>query len=412
MLERNCYMEKIMRQVDSWKVKALVGLRGSGKTTLLNQVIKNIKLAKKADDFHIIYINLEYYEYENVRNIDALRNVIMKKIIDQKNYYIFIEEIQHIPEFETLLNDFWWNHSNFSVFISCSTIRFTPFFLSPKFAEKYLIFPITPFTYSETCKILNTNARDKNMLLNYLKYGGMPGRFRFKRSSEVKDFLHLALDSIFLKDIMAPDRFLNIQSLNFALTSLMNQVGSPFLDYNFPMPDFSVTQNVTYESYLDSFGMLKYALLLTGLYNYNVETDKPSLMEERFYFEDFGLAHIRGFDLNTSMEGALKNLVYLELKQRGYELYTGINQQNRIDFVAIHEDEFMYIHVLLHVEDGKTFQEEIKRFDDFEAHGPKYILSLDKINYVKNGVIRKNVIDFLLDESINIVDDYNGITSY
>ena len=412
MLNRNNYMEKIMRQIDSWKIKALVGIRGSGKTTLLNQVIKNIKLDKKADDFHIIYINLEHFEYEKIRDIEVLKDIIMKKITDDKPYYIFIEEIQYIFNFESLLNDFWWNHPNFSIFISCSTIRFTPTFLSPEFTEKYLIFPITPFTYSETCKILNTTIRDKNMLMNYLKYGGMPGRFRFKRSSEVKDFLHSALDSIYLHDIVAPISFPNLKTINLTLTHIMNQIGKPFLPFDTPSPDFLAKENITYEAYLNVIGILKYSFLLNSLHNYNVKIDKQTLVEERYYLGDLGLAFIRGFDLKDSLEAALKNLVYLELKQRGYELFTGINDKERIDFVAIHEDTFLYIHVVSHIEDGKSFNEEIKRFENFEAHGPKYILSLDQDNYVKSGVIRKNIMDFLLDDSINIIDNYKGITSY
>ena len=429
MLERNYYLDNIMRQVDSWKVKTLVGVRGSGKTTLLHQIMKRIKSVKKADDFHIIYINLEHFEYEKVRDADVLRDTILKNIKDNQNYYIFIEEIVRAKDFEITLDDFRRENPNFSFFVTCSTIRFSTPFASPQHADKYIVYNITPFTFSETCKILNTDARDKNMLLNYLKYGGLPGRFRFKRSAEVKEFIYSALDSIFLRDIISQSSSTNLLALNLTLSYIASQIGNTFLPFLPPAPNMILEQNISYETYVDTIGLLKRALIIDSLDNYYVQYDKSELSEKRFYFSDFGFAYIRGFNLANSLSAALKNLVYLELKQRGYKVYTGLNVDYDIDFVAIHDDEFMYIHVIDHIKDGKSFQEEAKRFDDFEAHGPKYILSLEKGEYIKDGVIRKNIIDFLLDKKLDIMDDYqrdyfvldeslilwmiiNGITSF
>ena len=121
-------------------------------------------------------------------------------------------------------------------------------------------------------------------------------------------------------------------------------------------------------------------------------------------FQILGFGFVNGFDLKNNMEGALKILVWLELKRKGYEIYTGIKveENETIDIVAIYKKRIMYIQVVETFEDGNAINQQIAKFDGFEALGPKYILSLDRRTFARNGVVHKNIIDFLLDKSIEI----------
>lgn len=403
MLNRDYYIEKLEYYADDPRIKTIVGVRGAGKTSIFQQTIKRLKETSKADNEHIIYINFEYLEFEILRDNVKLKEYILKKINTKERYYIFLDEIQYVPNFEVLLKYFWLNESTLSFYISSSNSRVLRSDLSDELKCKCICFFITPFAFSETCEILHTDIKDKAMLLNYLKYGGFPGRFRFKKSLEVKDYLYSVLDSCYLRDIVMRLGVNEIQDLNYVVRYVTKYLGQKFAPYLVKVEaenEYDMPQHI-FENCLDS---LCKSLVVQESYGYNVHNNRILYGTFRYYIADFGFAFINGFDLKENMDGALKNLVWLELKRKGYEIYTGIkvDENETIDMVAIYKKRIMYIQVVHLFEDGNAVNQQIAKFDGFEALGPKYILSLDKRTFARNGIVHRNIIDFLLDKSIDI----------
>jgi len=401
MLNREYYINELEYYTNDWRIKMVVGMRGSGKTAIFQQLMKKLKQDEKADNDHIIYINFEYFEFEKLRDTKYLKEYVLEKIKDVKRYYLFLDEIHHVTHFEALLRYFWMYASNISMYVSTSNSRLLPPDLARFLKYNYLSFYVTPFTYSETCELLHTDIKDKKMLLNYLTYGGFPGRFHFKKSTEVKDYIYSLLESSYLRDVVMRLGIREIDDLNCVFRYVLKYLGKTFSDYL--VKDEVAKENIHPEYFYTYLDSLSKALIIRPSYGYSVRSNKILYGVFRYYIADFGLAYINGFEVKNNMEGALKNLVWLELKRKGYEVYCGTKDgEDAIDMVAVHEERIMYIQVVHLFEDGSEINKQIAKFDDFEALGPKYLLSLDKRTFARNGVIHKNIIDFLLDKSIEI----------
>lgn len=407
MFERTFYFLRMNIYKNKNYIFGLTGMRETGKTTIFLNIIDYLRKNKLADEFHIIHINLEALNNENYRDIIFLQNYLDSKILDDKKYFLFLDEIQYLIGFEKFLVNFHNIHKNVKIFISCSNSRLLTNEISSNLNKIFKLFYITPFSYKETCDFLKTNPRDKNMLTNYIYYGGLPARLIFKKSSEVKRFLYSTLDSIFLRDIVMRLNMTDIDKLNFVLKLLTIFLGknvsySELLEKADKIaPDFKITR----ENLYDCIDVLTKSLIIRYAKGYNLNTNQvlPKSMI-RLYFSDLAFLNIYGFDIKNNMDAVFKNLVWLELIRRGYEVYTGINEDITIDFVAIRNEKTMFIQVLYLIEDGNTANIEAAKLNSFETTHPRYILSMDKTNFSRNGVIHENILNFLLNDKNDIED--------
>lgn len=404
MLNRDDYVETLLFHNDDYRAKGLVGIRGVGKSVVFSQFIARLKERKWADDLHILYLNFEYAEFEKLRDIHALKAYITKKISDKNRYYVILDEIQHVDNFESLLRDIWFHHSNVSFYVGCSNSRFLPFDIQPFFQELHVVFYMTPLTYTETCHRLNLDLTNKTMLANYLTYGGLPGRFRYKKSSEVKDYLYSQLDSIYLKDIVMRMGIQDVDGLNAVFSEVMNWLGEtfPYEEVEKTLQEKGIPRE-HFSMYLDC---LHRSLLLEESASYNLRSNQEVYGVFRYYVGDFGFAWLRGFDFKNHMNAAMRNLVWLELKRKGYDLYTGVNGSNLIDIVAIHDTTYYYLQVVYSIEDGKQANQLFDTFEGFMPHGTRYLLSMDHTHYSRNGILHRHIFDFLSDPALTLEDDY------
>jgi len=397
MLKRNLYLSRIAPFYDSTSIKFLVGIRSSGKGSIFNQIIEDLKNSNKADSSHIIYINLEFLDNDKIRENTTFINYIKKKITDTKMYYLFLKEIQYLPKFEISLIELLKTYDNISIFASCSNSRILLKNLNSNIRKACKIFYITPLSYVETCKFLNTTPKNRQMLLNYLKYGGFPNRLVCKKSSEVKRYLYSLLDSIFLRDIVMRLGISDIDNMNDITKCVVQHIGKTFHIEDVKKSFAKLDKTISDVQLYNGIDCLSQALLIHGVNNYNVKTNIECHGIARYYIGDLGLRFIYGLDIENNMDAILKNLIWLELKRRGYEVYTGINGDKTFDFVAIRHGKYMYIQVLYLIEDGNTANVEIEKLSNFDFNGKRYILSLDDCDYSRKGVIHKNIIDFILE---------------
>ena len=388
MLKREIYLKKIRPFYNSNLVKILVGIRRSGKSVLLKQIIEELT---NVDDEHIIYINFEYIEYEELLDYKKLNNYIKNKIKDDKLYYLFFDEIQNVLQFEKVVNSLRTS-SNVSIFITGSSSKLLASELSTVLSGRYVTFKIKPLSYKEVTQLLDTKD---DVLDNYLKWGGLPNRFEFNDEESIKNYLYNVYDSIILRDVIERLKLQDINLFNLILQYLIDTIGREFSSTNiikYLKNKGREISNSTLYSYLDA---LCKCFLIQKIYRYDVHGKTILKTLNKYYMTDLGLAQIKNNKSFINKSYAIENLVYNQLLIFGYDVCVGKTKKGEIDFIAIKTNEVKYIQVSLTVSDEKTYEREMSAFDEIKDNYPKYLITTDKLDYSKNGIIHLNLFDFL-----------------
>ena len=228
MLKRELYLSKIRSFYEETSlIKIIYGLRRSGKSVILTQIIDEIK-EKKIDDKHIIYINFESLEYSFIKNAKDLYEYIKSLTKDKKKYYVFLDEIQKVDEFEKGINSLRITN-NYSIFITGSNSKMTFLELSTDLSGRYVSFKVNPLTFKETVELTNTKPKDyKNLLLDIFEWGTLPQRFSFKENSAKLNYISDVYDSIILKDVVERLGIKDITAFNKIFQYVLEIEGKEF----------------------------------------------------------------------------------------------------------------------------------------------------------------------------------------
>ncbi len=398
MLKRELYLSKIRGFYDSDLIKILVGIRRCGKSVILTQIIEELK-EKGITDNHIIYINFEYIEYEELRDYKKLNSYIKEQIKDENLYYIFLDEIQNVDNFEKVINSLRASLKNVSIFITGSNSKLLSDELSTVLSGRYVAFNINPLNYKEYIELTGKVPKDDNTFWDFVKWGGLPNRIQFTDENNIKDYLHSVFDSIILRDVVERLGLKDRELFNLILQYVVDTTGREFSANNiikFLKTEGRDVSTVTLYNYLEA---LCKALIIRKVYRYDIHGRAVLKTLNKYYMTDLGIAQIKNnnFDINRTF--ALENVVYNELITRGYDVYIGKTKKGEVDFIAKKFNEIKYIQVTYILADEKVIEREFGAFDSIDDNYPKYVISLDKMDFSRNGIIHKNIIDFLLDEN-------------
>lgn len=398
MLKRELYLSKIRGFYDSDLIKILVGIRRCGKSVILTQIIEELK-EKGITDNHIIYINFEYIEYEELRDYKKLNSYIKGQIKDENLYYIFLDEIQNVDNFEKVINSLRASLKNVSIFITGSNSKLLSDELSTVLSGRYVAFNINPLNYKEYVELTGKNSKDDNTFWDFVKWGGLPNRIQFTDENNIKDYLHSVFDSIILRDVVERLGLKDRELFNLILQYVVDTTGREFSANNiikFLKTEGRDVSTVTLYNYLEA---LCKALIIRKVYRYDIHGRAVLKTLNKYYMTDLGIAQIKNnnFDINRTF--ALENVVYNELITRGYDVYIGKTKKGEVDFIAKKFNEIKYIQVTYILADEKVIEREFGAFDSIDDNYPKYVISLDKMDFSRNGIIHKNIINFLLDEN-------------
>ena len=227
MLIRENYLSKIRGFYNSDLVKILVGIRRCGKSVILQQIITELKDNGIKDD-HIIDINFEFIEYEDLKDYKKLNSYIKDKIKDKEIYYIFLDEIQNVDKFEYVVNSLRASVKNISIFITGSNSKMLSDELSTVLSGRYVLFNISPLSYKEYIAFTGKDAYDMNSFWDYAKWGGLPNRCEFKKDTDIKNYLHSVFDSIILRDIVKRLNLQDVVLFDMILQYLIDTTGREF----------------------------------------------------------------------------------------------------------------------------------------------------------------------------------------
>ena len=396
MLKREIYLSRIRGFYDSDLIKILVGIRRCGKSVILKQIMDEIK-ENGIEENHILYINFEFVEFEDLKDYKKLNSYIKEKIKDNKKYYIFLDEIQNVEKFEIIVNSLRASLENISIFITGSNSKLLSNELSTVLSGRYVLFNIYPLTYKEYIELTGKNPKDEENFWDFVKWGGLPNRVQFTNEINIKDYLHSVFDSIILRDVVERLGLKDTILFNLILQYLIDITGREFSANNiikYLKNEGKITSTETLYTYLDA---LCKALIIQKIYRYDIHGKAILKTLNKYYMTDLGIAQIKNNNFEINKCFAIENVVFNELVARGYEVYIGKLNPGEIDFIASKSGERKYFQVAYLLSDNKVEEREFGALRKIEDNYPKYVISLDKTDFSQNGIIHKNIIDWLLD---------------
>ena len=396
MLKREYYLKRIRPfYQENSLIKIIYGLRRAGKSVILNQ-IKDELLKDKTDESHIIYINFESLDYSFIKNAIDLNNYIKQQIKDNKTYYIFLDEIQKVTDFEKGINSLRITNQC-SIFITGSNSKMTFKELSTDLTGRYVSFKVNPLSFSEALEITNTNDY-KKLLFDIFEWGSLPQRFSFKEDITKLNYISDVYDSIVLKDVVERLGVKDITLFNKVWQYILETEGREFSATNVLKYLKNEYREVSAETLYNYIEALCSTFIINKVYRYDIHGKSILKTLNKYYVSDLGVKKIKNTNKETNYSICLENLVYNELIFKGYDVYIGKLKDAEVDFVAIKDKKIKYIQVSLYLNSEETINREFGAYKSIQDNYPKYVISLDDVDMSTNGIKHLNVFDFLLNE--------------
>ena len=397
MLIREKYLSRIRNFYHTESlIKIIYGMRRSGKSVILKQIMDEI-IKSGVNEDNVIYINFESLKYDFIKDGKDLYNYIESLKINKNKYYVFLDEIQKVEEFEIGINSLRIT-DNYSIFITGSNSRMTLLELSTDLSGRYVSFRINPLTFKEVVQLTNTKKKDyENLLYDIFKWGGLPQRFLFTNDEDKLNYLSSVYDSIILKDIVERLGIKDIASFNKVLQYMLDTETREFSRDNvieYLKREYHEIANDTLYNYLEAFST---TFIMNKVYRYDVHGKNILKTLNKFYANDLGIKQIKTNNEEINYSVALENIVYNDLIGKGYKVFIGKTKKGEIDFIASKNNKFKYIQVCFDLSDESTRIREFSAFDDIDDNN-KYIITLTKKDYSTNDVKQINIFDFLMND--------------
>lgn len=399
MIKRELYLSQLRDSYDSELIKVIIGVRRCGKSVLITQIIDEIR-EKGIDDKHIIYINFEDYDFFDYTNPKEFNKYIKEKISDKEKYYLFFDEIQYVTEFERLINSFRAT-LNVSIFITGSNSKLLSGELATLLSGRYISIKMMPFTFSEFLLLKHVNESKNNfeikdMFKEYLNWGGMPQIYNTSSLTERKLYLKDLYNTIVLKDIIERNNIKDINLLNRIIQFMMENIGGIISSNSIANYLKSERIRTTVDTVLNYVDYISNSLIFNKVNRYEIRGKNVMATLEKYYLIDLGFLQLKKSQIEKKEGGRLENIVYNEFISRGYEVYIGKTEKGEVDFVVNNMGEISYYQVVDYLSGNEVISREFGAFKSIADNFPKYVITLDEIDYSRDGIIQINIIDFLL----------------
>ena len=400
MIERPEYLEELKRWKDKDVIKVITGIRRCGKSTLFELFINYLK-ENGIKNNQIIHINLEDADY-NFKDYKELYDYVTSKIDNKNNYYVFLDEVQNISEFQKTVDSLYIK-KNVDVYITGSNAYLLSGELATLLSGRYIEIKMLPLSFKEYVSSFEDNSNTYNLFLDYMKNGGMPGNINILKSNpnDIDRYLDGIFSTIVYKDIMARNNISDKLLLENILKYIFDSVGSPIstkkISDTLTSKGIS-TSNHTVDNYISAF---LESYLIYKAERFDVKGKNLLVRDYKYYIVDTGLrSYLLGKKVGSDMGHILENIVYLELLRRGYKVYVGKVDDLEVDFVAENRDGLKYYQVALTVRDEKVLERELKSLQKTGDYYPKYLLTLDMdLETDYEGITKINIIDWLLNKN-------------
>ncbi len=396
-LIRENYLRIIRPYYEADLIKVITGVRRAGKSVILESIRDELSASGVPTD-HIVYINLEDLDYEGIRTALNLNEEIKAHITDNGRYYLFIDEIQHVDEFEKALASFRAT-LNASIFVTGSNSQLLSGELATLLTGRTVEFEILPFSFSEMKEYLNLRGLTfhDDLIYDYLKWGGFPVRFDFREEAEIYRYLSNLYTGILNRDILTKKSRIDRKIFMDIAMYVLSNAGKEFsaesiMEYYEKKNHRRVSQRTVY-NYIEK---MQRAFLIHSVQKYDIVGKTALQSKQKYYAIDTGFRTIHTNTINYEDTFFLENLVYNELLFQGFTVFTGKTYKGEVDFVAVRNGKKCFIQVSYLMVSQSTIDREFGAFAPITDASPKYVLSLDKVDLSRNGIAHINIVDFLL----------------
>lgn len=400
-INRDDYIDFLIRLKDKQIIKVISGVRRCGKSTLF-ELYRDYLLKNNILSEQIISINFEDLEYEEYTDYKKLYKFITEKLIPDKKNYIFLDEIQHVAHFEKVVDSLFIK-PNTDIYITGSNAYFMSGELATVLSGRYIELKMLPLSFKEFCEGLKIHNKNSiNTLQQYNKYlleSSFPYTLELDGNKKnIKEYLEGIYNSIILKDVVTRMKIANPLLLESVIKFLFDNIGNLFSSNKIANTLTSLGRKTDYKTIEKYIKGLTDSLILYEVKRYDIKGKQLLENLSKYYIVDIALRQLLLTNKGSDMGHILENIVYLELKRRGYEVYVGVWKDKEVDFVAVNNEEISYYQVSLSVLDENTLKRELLPLQEISDNHSKYLITLDEIlpNSNYDGIKRINALDWLL----------------
>ena len=415
-IKRDIYLDRLIRREKNGLIKVVTGVRRCGKSYLLFNLFHNYLLDKGVQENHIIEIALDDRSNKELRDPDNMLKYVKERIIDRDTYYIILDEVQLLAEFEDVLNSFM-HIRNADVYVTGSNSKFLSSDLVTEFRGRGDEIRIYPLSFREYCSVYEGSADEA--WDDYFTYGGLPLILSRETPEEKAEYLMSLFQKVYLSDIVDHHKVRNQEELDELVDILASAVGSltnPLkLANTFKTVKKKTISDKTLKKYMD---YLMDAFLVSKAVRYDIKGRKYIGTPAKFYFEDVGLRNARLNFRQMEENHIMENIIYNELRIRGYHVDVGLveqfgkNSENKttkkqleVDFVVTRGSEKYYIQSAFAMTTPEKQMQEERPLNAIGDSFKKIIVVRDNIKVRRNdmGIVTIGIRNFLLDEnSLNL----------
>ena len=390
---REKYISKIKPFINKTVLKILTGMRRVGKSSLLH-IIKD-EILKDVADENKIYINFEATNLLSINNVNSLLEYLKPLLEDVKGkVYFFFDEIQVIDGWEEVISDLKHNR-DYDIFLTSSNKK-----LISSLSEKYVEFEVQPFTFSEFKKAFeNMDLSKENLFYKFIQLGGLPFLKYFDLDETPSfEYLNDIYNTVLVKDVLQYNNIRDVDLFNHIFSYVLTNIGQSFSASSIKTYLKNKNKNISVDTILNYLEYCNIAFLIKKVPRYDILSKKTLKVDEKYYLTDHGFRQATGFPITQDIKRILENIVYIELLSRGYEVKVGKVKDKEINFIAKKEKSLSYYQISYKIRDEKTRERIFETYNSITDNFPKYVLSMDHSNFSQDGVIHKNIIDFLLED--------------
>ncbi len=411
-IKRDYYLQELIDRMHNGLIKVVTGIRRSGKSYLLFNIFREYLLSQKVDEKHIISITLDSYENKEYRKPQILLPYIKSMIIDNADYYIFLDEVQMLESFEEVLNSLM-RIKNVDIYVTGSNSKFLSRDVITEFRGRGDEIHIYPLTFSEFMSVYNGDRYDG--WADYITFGGLPLIATMKTDKQKSNYLAKLFEETYIKDIVSRNSIEKIQELNDLINILSSNIGTLTNPSKIEATFKSiVNSNISINTIRQYIDYLKDAFLINEANRYDVKGRKYIGSPLKYYFEDVGLRNARIGFRQTEETHLMENVIYNELRMRGYQVDVGIvykrirrqdnvqeKKQLEVDFIANLGNKRYNIQSALNMPTEEKMEKEKASLINIKDSFKKIIIVKDVIKIQRDnyGITTMSIFDFLLKEN-------------
>lgn len=393
---RSEYLKILKDFKDKEIIKIITGIRRCGKSTLM-EIFQNYLKENGVDENHIISINFEDYNYVDLLEPKALHNYIQGKMIDDKMYYVFFDEIQNVKDFPRVVDSLNLK-KNIDIYITGSNAYMLSSEIATLLSGRYVEVKMLPLSFKEYVEFTGDKRELGKKYQNYLKFSSFPYTTMLDENEErINEYLQGIYSTVMLKDIISRKKVSDVMMLESVIRFTFDNIGNLMSTKKISDTMTSDGRKVDVKTVEKYISALMESFIVYQAKRYDIKGKNYLKTLDKYYVVDIGLRYMLLGTKNVDIGHTLENVIYLELIRRGYKVYVGKVENEEVDFVAMNSKGTIYYQVSASVRDDATLARELRPLQKITDNYPKYILTLDddpEADY--DGIRRINALDFLL----------------